>query len=139
MCTILGHGHQCGKATGGNKWWAHSIWLRGGGVGHPQSQAWATSGAPNHPQPLHASPNGPVGAGGALGLAPRGPHHPTMGSVGPPGRGHNKYCPFTSLNLNTLVLNHCDKNVPQLNVDQCHAVGEALALVCTLCMCMALD
>ena len=68
-----------------------------GGVGHPQSQAWATSGAPNHPQPLHASPDGPVGAGGALGLAPRGPHHPTMGSVGCPGRHHidGSICFFT--------------------------------------------
>ena len=88
MCTILGHGHQCGKAIGCHKLWGPLNLATGGGAGHPQSQAWATSGAPNHPQPLHANPNGPVGAGGALGLGPRGPHHPTMGSVGRPGRYH---------------------------------------------------
>ena len=32
-----------------------------GGVGQPQSQAWATNGAPNCPQLLHACSGGPVG------------------------------------------------------------------------------
>ena len=77
-----------GATSCGGPW----IWLQGG-AGHPQSQAWATSGAPNHPQPLHASSDGPIGPPGTLGLALRAPHTPinfmgSVGSLGCPGGCH---------------------------------------------------
>ena len=60
-----------------------------GGVGHPQSQAWATNGAPNCPQLLHAGSGGPVGAMGPLGCGPRCPHQPIVGPCHNPARPHS--------------------------------------------------
>ena len=38
MCTILGHGHQCGKAIGGYKLWGPVNLATGGGLGTPKAR-----------------------------------------------------------------------------------------------------
>ena len=38
MCTILGHGHQCGKAIGCHKLWGPLNLATGGGLGSPKAR-----------------------------------------------------------------------------------------------------
>ena len=70
MCTILGHGHQCGKAIGCHKLWGPLNLATGGGLGTPKARPGPPMGHPIAPSCCMLALVGQLGPWGHWVVAP---------------------------------------------------------------------